>query len=334
MFEIVWWWALFFLPLPLLARMLLPAVRSTELALQVPLLNQQKLHTKAAAFSSNRLTQICLSLFWLCLVAAACRPLWLGEPVSRSVSGRDLMLAVDISGSMQEADMRINGLAASRLDVLKTVVGEFIDDREGDRLGLILFGSNAYSYVPLTFDLVTFKKLLQDVSAGLAGRYTAIGDAIGLAVKSMRQQSSVHHELKQRVLILVTDGSNTAGLNDPMIAAVIAREAGLVIHTIGVGTDEQSLSKEYGAQNIPEGTALNEGLLRSIAATTGGQYFRATSSKSLEEIYARLDKLELIEREFQSYRPRTELFYLPLLVGMAIMLLYLTRQIFRSTRDD
>ena len=329
MFEIAWWWALLFLPLPLLARLVLPAVESAELALEVPLLNQQKLRTKMTASSSNRLAQICLSLFWVCLVAAACRPLWLGEPVSRSVSGRDLMLAVDISGSMQEADMRIYGLAASRLDVLKTVVGEFIDGREGDRLGLILFGTNAYSYVPLTFDLPTLKKLLQDVSAGLAGRYTAIGDAIGLAVKSMRQQASAH-----RVLILVTDGSNTAGINDPMIAAVIAREEGLIIHTIGVGTDEQSLSREYGVQSIPAGTALNERLLRSIAATTGGQYFRATNSQSLEQIYTTLDKLELIEREFQSYRPRTELFYLPLLLGVSIMLFYLSWKVLTATRND
>ena len=329
MFEFDWWWALLFLPLPLLVRLVLPAVESAELALEVPLLNQQKLRTKTAASSSNRLAQLCLGLFWVCLVAAACRPLWLGEPVSRSVSGRDLMLAVDISGSMQEADMRINGLAASRLDVLKTVVGEFIDGRGGDRLGLILFGTNAYSYVPLTFDLTTLKKLLQDVSAGLAGRYTAIGDAIGLAVKSMRQQASAH-----RVLILVTDGSNTAGIKDPMIAALIAQEAGLTIHTIGIGTDEQALSREYGVQSIPTGTALNERLLRSIAATTGGKYFRATNSNSLEQIYTTLDQLELIEREFQSYRPRTELFYLPLLLGISIMLFYPSWKIFWSTRND
>jgi Ca-activated chloride channel family protein len=329
MFEVAWWWALLLLPLPLLARLVLPAVESSELALAVPLLNQHKLSRQPTAMSSNRLAKICLGLFWVCLVAAACRPLWLGEPISRSVSGRDLMLAVDISGSMQEADMRINGLAASRLDVLKYVVGEFIDGREGDRLGLILFGTNAYSYVPLTFDLTTLKKLLQDVSAGLAGRYTAIGDAIGLAVKSMRQQASAH-----RVLILVTDGSNTAGINDPMIAALIAREAGLTIHTIGVGTDEQSLSKEYGVQSIPAGTALNERLLRSIAAETGGKYFRATNSQSLEQIYATLDKLELIEREFQSYRPRTELFYWPLMLGILTMLFYLAWKISWSTRND
>jgi Ca-activated chloride channel family protein len=329
MFEVAWWWAVLFLPLPLLARSVLPAVESAELALAVPLLNQHKLSRQPAAMSSNRLAKICLGLFWICLVAAACRPLWLGEPISRSVSGRDLMLAVDISGSMQEADMRINGLAASRLDVLKYVVGEFIDGREGDRLGLILFGTNAYSYVPLTFDLATLKKLLQDVSAGLAGRYTAIGDAIGLAVKLMRQQASAH-----RVLILVTDGSNTAGINDPMIAALIAREEGLTIHTIGVGTDEQALSKEYGVQSIPAGTALNERLLRSIAAETGGKYFRATNSQSLEQIYATLDKLELIEREFQSYRPRTELFYWPLLLGILTMLFYLAWKISWSTRND
>jgi len=327
MLEIAWWWAILLLPLPLLVRLILPPAKPTELALEVPLLNHYRPARHSVAMSSNHLAKLCLSLFWICLIAAASRPLWLGEPVSRSVSGRDLMLAVDISGSMQEADMRINARAASRLEVLKYVVGEFIDGREGDRLGLILFGTNAYSYVPLTFDLVTLKKLLNDVSSGLAGRYTAIGDAIGLAVKSMRQQASKH-----KVLILVTDGSNTAGINDPMMAARIALEAGLTVHTIGVGTDEQSLSREYGVQSIPAGTALNERLLRSIAAITGGKYFRATNARSLEQIYVTLDKLELIEREFQSYRPRTELFYLPLLSAILIILIYLLWIIWRSSR--
>ena len=325
MLEFAWWWALLLLPLPWLARLILPAAKPGELALEVPILNRYQSGRQLAAMSSNRLAKICLGLFWVCLITAASRPLWLGEPISRTVSGRDLMLAVDISGSMQEADMRINGSAASRLEVLKYVVGEFIDGREGDRLGLILFGTNAYSYVPLTFDLSTLKKLLEDVSSGLAGRYTAIGDAIGLAVKSMRLQGAEH-----KVLILVTDGSNTAGINDPMIAASIALEAGLTVHTIGVGTDEQSLSQAYGAQSIPAGTALNERLLRSIAAITGGKYFRATNARSLEQIYTTLDKLELIERELQSYRPRTELFYLPLLCAISTLLFYLLVLIWRG----
>ncbi len=327
MLALHWWWALILLPLPLLARRLLSPVKSTDLALQVPLLNRDDLSLQANASRSRWLARVCLTLFWVCLVIAASRPFWLGEPVSRSVSGRDLMLAVDISGSMQESDMHIGSRVASRLDVLKQVVGEFIEQREGDRLGLILFGTNAYNYVPLTYDLNTLKQLLEDVSTGLAGRYTAIGDAIGLAVKAVRAQESEH-----KLLILVTDGSNTAGINDPMLAARIAREEGLIIHTIGVGTDEQALSKEYGLQSIPPGTALNEELLQKIAITTQGRYFRATSARTLGRIYKALNELEPIEREYQSYRPRTDLFYIPLSLALLILSFYLLRQILSSSQ--
>ena len=328
MLALHWWWALILLPLPLMARRILSPAKPTDLALRVPLLNRNGLSLQTGATRSRRLARYCLALFWVCLVIAASRPFWLGEPISRSVSGRDLMLAVDISGSMQEADMRIGSQAASRLDVLKQVVGEFIEQREGDRLGLILFGTNAYNYVPLTYDLNTLKQLLEDVSTGLAGRYTAIGDAIGLAVKSVRQQESEH-----KLLILVTDGSNTAGINDPMLAARIAREEGLTIHTIGVGTDEQSLSKEYGLQSIPPGTALNEELLRKIAITTQGRYFRATSARTLGQIYAVLNELEPVEREYQSYRPRTDLFYLPLSLALLVLSFYLLRLILSSSTE-
>jgi len=328
MLALHWWWALLLLPLPLLARALIPPARSTELALRVPLLDRNRSELRTGATRSRRLTKYSLVLFWVCLVIAASRPFWLGEPISRSVSGRDLMLAVDISGSMQETDMRIGSRAASRLDVLKQVVGEFIEQREGDRLGLILFGTSAYNYVPLTYDLNTLKQLLEDVSTGLAGRYTAIGDAIGLALKSVRQQESEH-----KLLILVTDGSNTAGINDPMLAARIAREEGLTIHTIGVGTDEQALSKEYGTQSIPPGTALNEELLQKIAITTRGRYFRATSARTLGQIYALLNELEPVEREYQSYRPRTDLFYLPLALALLVLSFYLLGQILLSSRE-
>ena len=328
MLALHWWWAIMLLPLPWLARRYLSPAKPTELALEVPLLNRKGISLQTSATRSRRLARFCLTLFWVCLVIAASRPFWLGDPISRSVSGRDLMLAVDISGSMQEPDMRIDSRAASRLDVLKHVVGQFIEQREGDRLGLILFGTNAYNYVPLTYDLNTLKQLLDDVSSGLAGRHTAIGDAIGLAVKSVRQQESEH-----KLLILVTDGSNTAGINDPMIAARIAREEGLTIHTIGVGTDEKSLSQEYGLQSIPTGTALNEDLLRKIAITTQGRYFRATSARTLEQVYAVLNEIEPVEREYQSYRPRTDLFYLPLALALGILSFFLLRLIWSSLSE-
>ena len=231
MLALEWWWGLLLLPLPLFAaRLLAPQENNGRLALAVPILDRHSSRQGSIAPFSGRRSGLVLWLFWICLVIAACRPFWLGDALSRTVSGRDLMLAVDISGSMSEADMTISSKPASRIDVLKLVVGNFIERRQGDRIGLILFGTNAYTYVPLTFDLDALGELLVDVSTGLAGRHTAIGDAIGLALKSVRKQQSRH-----KVLILVTDGSNTAGFENPVLAAQAAARQGLTIHTIGIG---------------------------------------------------------------------------------------------------
>ena len=235
------------------------------------------------------------------------------------------MLAVDISGSMNEADMTVNDKATTRIEVLKLVVGKFIERREGDRLGLILFGTNAYTYVPLTFDLGALGKLLNDVSTGLAGRHTAIGDAIGVAMKSMRKQHSRH-----KVLVLVTDGSNTAGFENPVVAAQAAARQGLTIYTIGIGTDAETLGRIYGVQNIPTGVALNEHVLGGIARVANGRYFRATNLAALEQIYLELDKLEPIEYEYQRHRPRRELYRLPLFAGMSLLLVYLLASLRRT----
>ncbi|MCP4764729.1 MAG: VWA domain-containing protein, partial [Gammaproteobacteria bacterium] len=222
-------------------------------------------------------------------------------------------------------DMTISSKPASRIDVLKLVVGQFIARRHGDRIGLILFGTNAYTYVPLTFDLDALGNLLADISTGLAGRHTAIGDALGLAVKSMRKQESRH-----KVLILVTDGSNTAGFENPIVAAQAAARQGLTIHTIGIGTDAETLALNYGAQNIPTGLALNERLLANLAEVSGGQYFRATNLAALEQIYFELDKLEPVDYEYQSHRPRHELYLLPLSAGLLLMLLHLLARLWQS----
>ena len=320
-----WWWALLLLPVPLVVRSLLPTTHSVDVALAVPLLNDYRFEGSSIGKSTGRMARTCFWIFWICLVIAASKPFWLGEPLTRTVSGRDLMLAVDISGSMSETDMTINSKAASRIDVLKIVVDKFIKRREGDRLGLILFGTNAYTYVPLTFDLDTLSRLIADVSTGLAGRHTAIGDAIGLAVKTMRQQ-----EAKHKVLVLVTDGSNTAGFENPVIAAQAARQQGLTIYTIGVGTDAQTLSRTYGQRNIPSGVALNERVLGRIANVTGGEYFRATNTAALEKIYLALDKLEPVDYQYQSHRPRNELFSLPLAVGIIVMVIFTAWSIRRS----
>lgn len=313
-----WWWMLLLLPLPLLAWRLLPPASSTGPALSVPLLRGAAPAAGAQPTESLRPRKLWLWALWLCLVVAASRPFWLGDPVSRTVSGRDLMLALDISGSMNEADMTIDGKTATRIDVLKLVVGRFIERRQGDRLGLVLFGTNAYTYVPLTFDLAALAQLLDDISTGLAGRHTAIGDAIGVTMKSMRRQQSRH-----KVLVLVTDGSNTAGFENPVVAAQAAALQGMTIYTVGIGSVAETLERIYGRQNIPPGVALNERVLASIAEVTNGRYFRATNLAALEQIYLELDRLEPIEYEYQRHRPRHELYRLPLLAGMTLLLCYL-----------
>lgn len=308
-----WWWAMGLLPLPLLARQLLAADKQSGTAIAVPLVNRYWTSQAGSRPASARLTGLGVWLFWAALVAAASRPFWLDDAISRNQSGRDLMLAVDISGSMSETDMTIDSKTASRLDVLKLVVEKFIERRRGDRLGLILFGSKAYNYVPLTFDLDTLKTLLLDVSTGLAGRHTAIGDAIGIALKSIREQEAEH-----RVMILITDGSNTAGFENPVLAAAAAVHQGLTIYTIGVGSDIETLSRSYGARNIPTGIALNEKILQQIAAVSGGRYFRAASLDQLEQIYLALDQLEPVEHLYQTHRPRKELFVWPLSAALAL----------------
>ena len=318
MLEFLFPWAFLLLPLPLLFRRYLPAAAASGSALAVPLFEYQEFSIQANQSKRHQWAKSLLTIVWIGLVLAASRPVWTEDPVTRSESGRDLILAVDISGSMGEADMLIDASPASRIDALKLVVGRFIDRREGDRIGLILFGTNAYTFVPLTFDLGTLNELLQDVSTGLAGRRTAIGDAIGLAVRTMREQETEH-----KVLILVTDGSNTAGFGDPVQAALAARQEGLTIYTIGVGSDAEALGKIYGTQAIPPGTALNEALLKTVARVTQGEYFRAVDSVSLENIYQSLDQLEPVEYQHQSYQPRMERFHWALLPSIVILLFYL-----------
>ena len=217
------------------------------------------------------------ALAWLLLVAAAARPQNVGETVHLPVTGRSIMLAVDLSGSMQTPDMRSGGHAVSRLAAVKQVAGEFIKHRAGDRLGLILFGDEAYVQVPLTLDRDTVRTLLDEAQIGLAGTQTAIGDAIGLAIKRLRDEP-----IKNRVLILLTDGASNAGNIDPLKAADLAAQEGVRIYTIGVGAEEMVVPGPFGMPQVVH-SDLDESALRAIAQKTGGRYFRATDVAALEE---------------------------------------------------
>lgn len=315
MIHLAWPWLLLCLPLPWLVRRFwhaAPPAGSSALfapfALGLPARGGAR---KAAARTGWRIWLAALA--WLCLLLAAARPQWLGDPVELPRSGRNLMLAIDVSGSMATADMTLDGQAATRLDVVKQVAGAFIERRKGDRVGLILFGTRPYLQSPLTFDHVTVRHFLDEAVIGLAGRETAIGDAIGLAVKRLRAAPG-----GEEVLVLLTDGQNTAGAIPPLEAAKLAAQAGLRIYTIGIGADEMRVPGLFGSQVVNPSADLDEGTLKAIARATGGQYFRARSSKDLVDVYALLDKLEPVAGTSRVVRPVSALYPWPL--GLALLL--------------
>jgi Ca-activated chloride channel homolog len=320
MIHFDWPWVAALLPLPIIIRYFMRPVKVVnEAALRVPFINEFNF-----AFNSEHQVDVKRKFFvlaiiaWCCLICAAMRPLWLGDFIEVPVSGRDLMLAVDLSGSMEEEDFVINDKRVNRLYATKAVAGQFIERRIGDRLGLILFGEKAYLQTPLTFDRVTVKTLLYESAIGLAGQSTAIGDAIGLAVKRLREQDE-----QSRVLVLLTDGANTSGEVEPLAAADIAAREGLKIYTIGIGADEMIVRSFFGSRRVNPSADLDEKTLQAIADKTGGRYFRARDTEQLEKIYQLLDELEPIEKDVQRFRPQTALYYWPLTLALILIFLFL-----------
>jgi len=296
------------LPLPLLVRWLMPAeLPAEQAALKVPFLEDFG-SGETKVVSQNKQWPLLLAIIaWLFLILASMRPQWMGEPIEQAVSGRDLMLAIDLSGSMEAEDFIIEDRRVDRLTATKNVASEFISRRAGDRLGLILFGTQAYLQTPLTFDRATVTTLLNESALGLAGENTAIGDAIGLAVKRLRKQKT-----DSRVLILLTDGANTAGEVTPLKAAELAADNQLKIYTIGIGADEMIVRSFFGSRKVNPSSDLDEKTLKAIADKTGGRYFRARNTQELNKIYQLLDELEPVEKDKQYFRPKTELYFWPL----------------------
>lgn len=322
-FEFAWPWMLLSAFLPLLSYRLLPrASEHQQNALLFPFADMlHKIKARAPADKRNILRLLAL-FAWLCLVVASARPQWVGDSIQLPVTGRTLMLAVDISGSMETEDMVINRQAVTRLTAVKAVAGEFIEKREGDYLGLILFGQRAYLQSPLTYDRRTVRILMNEAVVGLAGKETAIGDAIGLAVKRLKNQPA-----ENRILILLTDGANTAGNVDPLKAADLAAQEGIKIYSIGVGDDAVRLRGMFGIRL--RGSDLDETVLKAIASKTGGRYFRARDIRELQQIYALLDEIEPVSDEQQSFRPVMELYQWPLAIALLLsMIISLTKRNF------
>ncbi|WP_456408282.1 vWA domain-containing protein [Thiolapillus sp.] len=312
MFDFEWPWMLLLLPLPWLVRRYLPPAKQQQAALRVPFLEDFEALQGAGSHAAGR-SVLALALavvVWSLLVVAAARPQWQGEAMPLPMQGRDLMLAVDLSGSMAEEDFVIGKQRVDRLTATKIVAGNFIEKRQGDRVGLILFGEQAYLQAPLTHDLKTVKTLLEEAFINMAGQKTAIGDAIGLAIKRLRDKKG------EKVLILMSDGENTAGQMDPLKAAELAAEEGLKIYTIGIGADPEA--DFFGL--VRGRSSLDEKTLTRIAKLTGGRYFRARDTAQLVAIYDAIDAMEPVENEQRFFRPVDELFHWPLSAALILAL--------------
>lgn len=310
MIHIAWPLMILFLPLPWLLRRWLPPATLQGSALFLPFVASVSVERAPLMRVSSRKRSLLFALVWLLLVAAAMRPQWLDDPLPVPTTGRRLLLAVDVSGSMATPDMAGN---ASRLNVVQKVAGDFIRHRQGDQVGLIVFGTQPYLQAPLTADLDTVSQFLRESVVGIAGPQTAIGDAIGLALKRLQGDQLEQKKQGEMVLILLTDGGNNAGLMEPLAAAKMAASAGLRIYTIGVGAEAQQ--SIFGTSG---NTDLDEGTLKSIARITGGEYYRATDASALQKVYARIDKLEPSAGREQWYRPHSEWFIWPLALALLL----------------
>ena len=313
--ELAWPWLLAALPLPLLALLIPAAPDAPAPALRFPFFNALHATLDSNRRQRSRLRLGVAVLAWLLLVVAAARPQMMGETVHLPVASRSIMLAVDLSGSMRARDMQSGIQSISRLAAVKEVAGDFIERRAGDRLGLILFGDEAYVQVPLTLDRSTVNTLLDEALIGLAGRQTAIGDAIGLAIKRLRDEPA-----DNRVLILLTDGASNAGNVDPLKAADLAARDGVRIYTIGVGSDRMMVEGTFGIPRIVA-SDLDEHTLKAIAEKTGGRYFRATDLATLAQIYGLLDEIEPVSEAEQNWRPVDELYAWPLAAALLLSVL-------------
>ena len=318
MLTLAYPWLLLLLPLPLLIWWFVPPHLESRQGLIVPFLPRlaeqsgQKPAEGAVVMRRGWLRWISLLIGWLCVVLALARPQIIERPVTKEIPVRDLLLAVDLSGSMETKDFKnAKGDTVDRLTAVKEVLDDFLSRRKGDRVGLIFFGSAPFVQAPFTEDLKVCSQLLDEAQVRMAGPQTAFGDALGLAI-SVFDRSAV----KDRVLIALTDGNDTASKVPPVKAAQIAKDKGILIHTISVG-DPTAAGED----------ALDVDSLKSVAATTGGIYAHAADRNQLEEIYRKIDALETREAETISHRPKRDVYWWPLAIGFGVSLLQHTLQL-------
>lgn len=330
--QFAWPWLLWAIPLPWLTARLLPAVRSDlDSALKVPFAAELNALTADSARVRRTRFQALTLLAWLLLCVAAARPQLLGEITQPPQSGRDLLLAVDLSGSMAAEDMQLGGRMVDRLTAVKAVLGDFLERRAGDRVGLVLFGERAYAVTPLTLDRNSVRQQLFDSVIGLAGQETAIGDAIALGVKRLGNTEEKAADSGQKVIILLTDGVNTAGSIAPDRAAQLAQSADVRVHTIGFGGDGQENFFGMRMQGPPQ---IDEAALKRVADATGGRYFRARDTQELAGIYAELDRIEPVARPGEVLQPRIERYVVPLALSMLLTLIAIGLGLWRGRQQE
>ncbi|VVO43214.1 vWA domain-containing protein [Pseudomonas fluorescens] len=319
MWQLDYPWLLLLLPLPWLGYRYLPDYREARSAVRVPFFGAMSRAVGQAPSEAgthvNRWQLLLNLLVWTLLLVAAARPVFVEKPIERQQPVRDLMLAIDISQSMETTDFTdANGQKINRLAAVKEVVHGFIDKRKDDRLGLIVFGSGAYPQAPLTLDHASLSLLLDDTGIGMAGPNTAIGDAIGLSLKLLDQARE-----QEKVLILLTDGNDTSSAITPDHAASMAAAKGVVIHTIGIGDPTAEGEAKVNLQG-----------LQHIAEATGGRFFRAEDRNALDQVYGTLDKLTPHQVHTLSHQPKKELFWWPLAAAIAVLALYHLGALLRS----
>lgn len=327
MFEFAFVWAFLLLPLPLLVRWVTPAARNSQTPLALP---------KAARFISPRQVQqpaiwrlwALPAFIWCALVLTLAGPQWVGDPVPVTQERREMMIALDLSGSMQADDMTLNGRQVTRLQAAHHILAEFIERRHGDRIGLIVYADHAYVYSPLTSDLNALASLAREAQLGLAGQRTALGDGIALSIATMEDSDSEHTP----VVLMLTDGMINTGVIDAEEALQLARNTRVRMHTIGIGSDEMIVQGLFGERRIDPSAEMDEQFLTEIAQSTGGEYFRARNEDEMRRIYELIDELEPIASDDEELRPRRSLAHWPLAAGFIAFTLALLSNIYRQRR--
>lgn len=315
MFEFVFPWAFLLLPLPFLVRWLTPAVTHARAALWLP--QARFLRVQEQTKTHQRHWRWLLpTLIWLSILAAIAQPRWVGEPIALNPEAREIMIALDLSGSMEMDDMTYNGRRVTRLEAAHSILAEFIRRRQGDRIGLIVYADSAHVYVPITSDLETVAKLAEEARIGLAGQRTAMGDAIALSIRYFTEREST-----ERVVLLLTDGMINTGKINAEQAIHLAKNHAIRIHTIGIGAEEIRIQGLFGDRVINPSADLDESFLATITTVTGGLYFRARTSEEMEDIYRVIDNIEPIAGAEHFSRPRTSLAHIPVLIALFLVLL-------------